>query len=747
MRERYRSFRPALVPQVRALALDVGSYDGLLPCHCVTSRVVCREEKKKTSVREGRMRFIMSHLRLAAVWRRLLVAVLLAVCLALVVPGTSEAHAILLRSDPAKGAVLPVAPHQVRMWFSEDLNPAVSTAAVVNGANQRVDERDAFVSPSDAREMDVTLKPNLPPAVYVVVWRTDSNEDGHILSGSFLFTVARPDGTVPTLSGGTIPGQNVLGGSNLTGLYTGQLDGPTFFNLVMITLVELGAIFWVGAAFWLIFVLQPVTEEHEELSAVNQQVQQRFERRFSLPTLLVVLLANLGVLLGQALNVTGGNVGAAFAPTLLSSLVTGGRFGTYWLVRVVVIVLALRLSLYRVQLYRVQARQRPRVVNDLLPWANLVLGLALFIAIAMSGHAAAVSSGSVVVAVVVDWLHLMAAAFWVGGMLYIATSYLPVLKSRPVAERVHSLVTLLPYYSLWAIVGVVIMAVTGPLSATIHLTSWDQLLSTAYGRALVVKILLVGGLLLTSAVHVLLLRPRLRKEYQKYAYATGRLQAQQATQTPNPAALLVGQPPATSERQAQEADHSMEIQPPSPQAAREPSRAGKLLAGQVNLREGRLTKRTRRLIQVLRWEPVLGVAVLVCVGLMNVFAGTLSPIATAQPQPTGTARAFHTTVKTTDGKFTIALTINPNTAGPNVFTVSVVENSTGKPTTNVGVSLYTTHLDMDMGTDTVNLQLDGKGHFSATGDLVMGGHWQLRIQIRTPDNALHEATVKEPVPF
>jgi len=186
---------------------------------------------------------------------------------------------------------------------------------------------------------------------------------------------------------------------------------------------------------------------------------------------------------------------------------------------------------------------------------------------------------------------------------------------------------------------------------------------------------------------------------------------------------------------------------PSSQEATDPHPAPKLIAQQVRLREGRLAKKTKRMTAILRWEPVLGVAVLVCVGLMNVFAGTLSPTAAAQPQPTGTAKAYHTTVKTTDGKFTIALTVNPNTAGPNVFTVSVIENSTGEPTTDVGVSLYTTHLDMDMGTDTVNLQPDGKGHYSAPADLVMGGHWQLRIQIRTPDNALHEATVKEPVPF
>jgi copper transport protein len=46
-----------------------------------------------------------------------------------------------------------------------------------------------------------------------------------------------------------------------------------------------------------------------------------------------------------------------------------------------------------------------------------------------------------------------------------------------------------------------------------------------------------------------------------------------------------------------------------------------------------------------------------------------------------------------------------------------------------------------MGTDTITLHPDGKGHFSANGDLSMGGKWQIRVQLRTPDGTLHEATV------
>jgi len=649
----------------------------------------------------------MSRLFLAVVQRMFFIAAPFAICLMLLFPVVASAHtahAILLRSDPAKDAILSVAPQQVRMWFSEDLNPVLSTAVVVNAENQRVDNSDAHVSSNDPAEMDVTLMSNLSPAVYIVVWRSDSNDDGHILRGSFIFTLARPDGTVPTLSGNTIPGQNALGSGNLTGLYTGQVDGPTLFNLIAITLVELGAVFWVGAQLWLVFVLQPVSEDHKEQSNTNQQVQLRFERLFSFPTLLVLLLANIGVLLGQALNFTGGQWGPAFALTLLSNLATSGRFGTFWMMREIVIGAALLLSLCMLFFKR-----RPKVINSLLPWANLILGLALFIAITMSSHATAVSKNVVFYAVPIDWLHLLAAAFWVGGIMYIATTYLPVIHRAPIAERARSLITVLPYYTPWAIAGVAIMAVTGPFNATFHLTSWVQFITTAYGRALVVKILLVGALLTTSSIHVGLLRPRLKKEYWKYAYIAGRVAVDQATTVSD--------------------------------------RPTKLLVQQVNLREGRLSKKTRLLTEVLRWEPLLGVAVLVCVGLMNVFAGTLSPTSTQQQQPTENIKPFNTTVKTTDSKFTIMLNVNPNRFGTNIFTVSVVDNSTGKPTTNVGVSLYTTMLDMDMGTDTVNLLPDEQGHFSASGDLSMGGNYQIRIQIRTPNNTLHEARVQFYVPF
>lgn len=640
--------------------------------------------------------------------RLALLAVPLALWLAFALPQVASAHAILLRSDPAKDSLLRQAPSQVRMWFSEDLNPVLTTAVVINAASQRVDNNDAHISPADPREMDVTLHPHLQPSVYIVLYRTHSADDGHILRGSFLFKLAGPDGTVPSLAPGAIPGEDLLGG-NLTSQNSGQFDGAALFNLVMITLVELGAVFWGGAVLWAVFVLQLTENANGEQKAINERVQQRFDRLFAVPTLLVLLIADIGIVLGQALNATGGTWNVSL--TLLVELATSGRFGTWWMAREVIIGLALLLAL-SLFLFK----ERPRIVRAAQPWLNFILALALFLAIAMSSHASAVSNDLLPYAVLDDWLHLLAAALWVGGMLYLATTYLPVIQRLPMTERARNLLTILPYYSPLALAGVVVLALTGPLSATFRFTSWDQLFSTAYGRTLIVKILLVGGLIITSAYHVGLLRPRLRKELKKYALAVERLYTTRATA-----------------------------------GAEESSRAEKLISRQVEMRQGRLAGKTQHLMKILRWEPVLGVGVLICVGLMNVFGGTLVPAGAAQqPPPTGGTNAgqpLHQTVATSDKKFSVTLDINPNRFGSNLFTVTVVDTPTGKVTTNVGVALYTTMLDMDMGTDSVNLLPDGKGHFSANGDLSMGGHWQVRIQIRTPDQTLHEASVTFFTPY
>jgi copper transport protein len=590
----------------------------------------------------------------------------LALLLFFLFPQMVRAHAILLRSDPAKDSLLPASPNQIHMWFSEDLNPIFSTAYVVNAADSannvqndiktHVDKGDAQISTADAKEMDVSLKPNLPSAVYVVLYRTQSADDGHILSGSFVFTVTATNGTIPFFNG-SLPQEGAFSGSAGS---SGQLDGPTLFSLIMITLVDLGTVFWVGAQLWRVFVILELQSEDQNEQAIFQQIEQRFDHRFSGLVLLLIFLANIGVLIGQALTLTSNQWGQALTPSLLISLVAHGQFGAFWIMRQIVILLAFLLMVITMV-----TKWSARWMIACISWGNFILGLALLIALTLSGHAAATSSDIRVYAVLGDFLHLVAAALWVGGMIYLAVIYLPMLKSKPWQQQTASLLTTLPRYSPLAITGVVLMGLSGSLNAATRLLSWDQLFSTTYGRTLLVKISLVGTMLITSAIHVLLLRPRLAKNFKTYQRAT---EAAQPSEGEKPTDLA-----------------SLAIVP-------------------MKELEYAIVQQTQRLSTILRWEPALGVAVL--------------------------------------------LKIDPNHFGTNTF-IATVSDSKGNavPTSNIGVSFYTTSLDMDMGTDTINLQPDGKGHFSHSGDLDMDGNWQLRIEIRTLDATLHEATVKFFTPY
>jgi copper transport protein len=137
-----------------------------------------------------------------------------------------------------------------------------------------------------------------------------------------------------------------------------------------------------------------------------------------------------------------------------------------------------------------------------------------------------------------------------------------------------------------------------------------------------------------------------------------------------------------------------------------------------------------------------GATILAYVGFMHVSA-SVSPAVQQQTQPplqpTPTAQSF--TVLTSDQQFTITLTVTPNHTGPNVFSVSVMDITADTLISYAHISLSTIMLDMRMGTETVILQPDGKGHFSAKGNLPMGGDWGIHISIRTPDNILHEAYI------
>ena len=146
------------------------------------------------------------------------------------------------------------------------------------------------------------------------------------------------------------------------------------------------------------------------------------------------------------------------------------------------------------------------------------------------------------------------------------------------------------------------------------------------------------------------------------------------------------------------------------------------------------------------WGGIWSIALALCLGLLSGCGGTLAPRQTVHATPrtsptTEGAQPFHATVQTLDRLLTVTLTITPNRAGTNMFTVHVRADHSSTLTTPMSVTLYTTMQDMPMGTDAIHLHGDSNDSFSATGVLSMQGHWAIGIVIQTPDHRLHKGGV------
>jgi copper resistance protein C len=98
------------------------------------------------------------------------------------------AHAFLERAEPRVGSTLRAAPPQVRLWFTERIEPAFSTLQVVSEAGRRVDGSDVRVDPSAPKQLRVSVPP-LPAGTYRVIWRVVS-VDTHVSEGDFTFRIA-----------------------------------------------------------------------------------------------------------------------------------------------------------------------------------------------------------------------------------------------------------------------------------------------------------------------------------------------------------------------------------------------------------------------------------------------------------------------------------------------------------------------------------------------------------------------------
>ncbi len=111
--------------------------------------------------------------------------------LALAIPATAAlAHAQLrMAAVPTTKSTSAASPTEIRLKFSEDLEPRSSEIALTTQGSVAAPFRRASVDPFDNSVLIVRVGQALEPGVYKVVWHAVS-ADTHRTEGSFAFIVA-----------------------------------------------------------------------------------------------------------------------------------------------------------------------------------------------------------------------------------------------------------------------------------------------------------------------------------------------------------------------------------------------------------------------------------------------------------------------------------------------------------------------------------------------------------------------------
>lgn len=171
------------------------------------------------------------------------------------------------------------------------------------------------------------------------------------------------------------------------------------------------------------------------------------------------------------------------------------------------VALALAFVLTALRMEEVSGVHGPRLVVDLLEarwgtlWGLRVIGLGVLVSSpvpvasivaapwlllrSVQGHAGAHG----VVPALIDWMHLAAAAVWIGGLVQLALAggRVPV----PVAQRMRATAT----------AALLVLVPAGIYGAVLHVQHWHMLLHTPYGRTLVVKVALAAVLAALGAMN------------------------------------------------------------------------------------------------------------------------------------------------------------------------------------------------------------------------------------------------------
>jgi copper transport protein len=376
-------------------------------------------------------------------------------------PLLTSAHAYIVKSSPSENQVLSKSPKKVTIQFDESIQTVFHTLKVTDMNGKQVDVGNSHISSKNSSIIECSLKPHLSEGTYRIEWKVVSS-DGHPVDGVIPFGIGE-------------------GGSDQSKIKSTSQGYFPQLDLIIIRGIQFlsGAVF-TGLIFLYLFVIK-------NNFYLPKMMENRYKKGifYSFCLLFLTIAVNLPL---QATIEADVNWSQVFNLQILSDMLMTSLYGKVWAIQIAVLILL--FFTIRKGLEDFQNRQQY--------WqTSFILCCGLLLTKSFTSHA--LSTNYKIISIIMDVFHLVAASIWTGSLMGMIL-LLPLNKLEDYKSHFKQIIR--DFFN-WGVSLVLVLTITGLYSCFMYVSTIDSLLTTDYGRILLLKVILFIVMLLFAFINFL----------------------------------------------------------------------------------------------------------------------------------------------------------------------------------------------------------------------------------------------------
>ena len=371
----------------------------------------------------------------------------------------ASAHPFTDETIPPRFSNAPVGTSEVVVIYSEGVEISFSALKVFDSNGEQIDNKDTRYYEGDYSL--VVSTPPLEDGVYTVTSKVLSRVDGHLVDYAFVFAV-----------GDVVIDPTLIESQSTTELIFFPEAGARFPGLVGQTIV-LGAVI----ASMFVWGTQRKDLIQEELNKFEKFFHSKFMSIVGFG-LIIVFASNILMLTVQTLRLE---------TSAFEALQTS--FGMTWIIR-------MGFTIALLGVWFVMERKGKLSFKNQIPL--LILSLILISTTTMLGHGMASEQPP---AIVLDYIHNLAAAIWIGGVIFFAFTLLPSFANLKEELKEKMSLAAIPRFSIIIIITLGIVIISGPTLMWLLESDTSMITESTYGKLIIAKILLAAAMVGIGGYH------------------------------------------------------------------------------------------------------------------------------------------------------------------------------------------------------------------------------------------------------